>query len=113
MLLDISSMTYPEPNRPSAEWVWQAHGRAWPPAPFPAPAEGKSDIRQSGSLRSNALGQRNPPQPLALLCLYAPEPHRYPSVAPLIIYERCYGGVTVGMRRGYGAVVAASGWEAT
>jgi hypothetical protein len=32
---------------------------------------------------------------------------------PLIIYERCYGETTVRVRRAYGAVVAASGWQTT
>src|ERR1035438_4423786 len=35
---------------------------------------------------------------LATPCVVSPGPHRSPSVAPLIIYERCYGGATVCIR---------------
>ena len=44
------------------------------------------DVRAtaSASLRPGALGQKSPPPPPQILCLYSPQPHRIPSVAPLI-----------------------------
>src|ERR1035438_2224206 len=119
---------------PMRRWLplWRAEGRCdcrlsiYIAAAFPAwhgPDFNRSDSRRKGSWnhpfwlyksRENstlALGQRSPPPPLPILCLSSPELRRSLSVAPLIADKRCYGEATVRLRRGYGAVTAASGRE--
>ena len=70
-----------------------------------------SDCRKGlEAAQSAEVGLPKPYLPSPVLFLAPPYPHRIPSVAPLINYERCYGGDTVRIGRGTGGEPEGLGW---